>query len=1096
MAVTGATSTGINVPEIVTGLMEVERQPVTKLQSQIDQKTLVISTLGVFKSKVAVLESAAKAIQTPGVFSVRDTRTSDASKVSATATSSATPGAYSVKVAQTAQAETSSLGGFASASQVVDLTSFSLSAKTGGASPITYSPSYAQIAKASFARNDQISFTLRGGEKQSFTVTTQTTATQVASAINAAVVAGSLEGVTASVDASGYLQLSSSNPLRGLTANVETPGYATLTGLTYSAGKILKFAVSGGAEQTFVVTGQDTATKMAEAINAAVNAGSLSGVSASVVSGALRLTAIDASKSVSATLDGSATNIAVTAAATGTINTVSTGLTTSATLSNVRDWINDLEAEMQAAIVQTGSGKYALNVSSKLTGAENSFSISGISTPDAQKDRITLSGTYSVDDVITVTVNGYPLAYQVKSEDLTANGNGTGGAVAGNSAAAHGNIAKKIANAFEALNNDADTKVDAVWSSATPTVITLNAATGYEGTAFTSAVSVAKRDLSQFVSTAAAAGVAQINTVNVAGKYSAGDVITLTVNGIPLTYTVQTADIVGDGNNASTHVNVATALASAFEASDTNADLAVNASVTAGVLTLTATATNTAFTASASAAAATPVAIRAASVVNSSVPAVAQVDTVALSGKYSAGDVVRLNVNGAVISYTVTAANVVGGGSASADYERIAVALASAYNASTNTAHTPVTASASGAVISLTADTAGTAFTAAVSVESTPATLGSASKSAIVGNVTDRGITAIGSAAIAATGIPTDGSYSAIYDGTQWVISAPATGFSATLAANTLTFTKGSVAVSVSGIAGTPKIGDRLAFSVTGTGTSVTSVALTEHAAVELQTSRDAFFSINGAAAQRSSNTVDDLITGVAFSLNNPVVPESGAISSLNSANFSSVTATTINVTSGAEDLSATAIEDLVSAYNDLLAFYKTESISSTDPDSRGVLNGDSTLRSFMNRIRELYAKGIRLSDGSSITFSSIGVEVQRDGSLFLDKGLLNTAVANGLQEKLADGVTLGYESATSNLTGFLTASLRTTGMISSHISDEEEEQVRLEERVVDWEDRLARVEARYYRQYAALDALLFRLQTTSNALASAIESLVNSQKS
>ena len=64
MAVTSATSTGINVPEIVTGLMDVERVQVKKLEAQVDQKTLVISTLGVFKSKVAALESASKAIET------------------------------------------------------------------------------------------------------------------------------------------------------------------------------------------------------------------------------------------------------------------------------------------------------------------------------------------------------------------------------------------------------------------------------------------------------------------------------------------------------------------------------------------------------------------------------------------------------------------------------------------------------------------------------------------------------------------------------------------------------------------------------------------------------------------------------------------------------------------------------------------------------------------------------------------------------------------------------------------------------------------------------------------------------------------------
>lgn len=1095
MAVTSATSTGINVPEIVAGLMEVERAPVTKLESQIDQKTLVISTLGVFKSKVAVLEAAAKAIQTPGVFSLRETRSSDGTKVSATATNSATAGAYSVKVAQTAQAETSSLGGFASTSQVVNLASFSLTAKSGSVNPITYSPSYAQLAKSSFVQNDVISFKLNGGQEQSFSVTTQTTPTQVASAINAAVVAGTLDGVSASVGASGYLQLSSSNPIRGLTASVQSAGYATLaSGVTYSAGKVLKFAVSGGAEQTFVVTTQDSATKMATAINAAVSVGNLSGVSASVVAGALRITATNAQQSVSATLDGSTADISVTAATSATVNTVSTGLSTTATLSNVRDWINDLEADMQATLVQGATGQYALNVSSKLTGAENSFSITGISTSDAQQDKITLSGTYSVDDVITVTVNGYPLVVQVKSEDLTANGDGTGGAVAGNSAAAYGNIAKKLATLFEGLNNDADTKVDASWSSTTPSVVTLTAASGYEGTAFSSEVSVNKRQLAQWTSTTAASGTAQVNTITIGGKYVAGDVITLTVNGIPLTYTVQSGDIVGDGNNSSTHVNVATALATAFEASDTDADTAVNASVTAGVLTLTATANNTAFTASTSAAAAVPVAVRAASVANSSVPAVSQIDTIALSGKYAAGDVISLTVNGVTLSYTVTAANVVDGGSAAADHERIAVAVVNAYNASSNPAHTPVTASSSGAVISLAADTAGKAFTAAVSVATTAVTLGAATKSAVIGNVSDRGLTAVGAGSIAATGTPNDGAYSATYDGTQWLVSAPLGSFAATLAANALTLSSGSISVTVGGISGTPKIGDKVAFSITGSGASVTSVTLTEHTALELQSSRDAFFSVNGATVQRASNTVDDVVSGVTFTLNNPVVPDSGAISNLASANFASVATTTINVTSGAEDLSATAVEDFVTAYNDLLSFYKTESISSTDADSRGVLNGDSTVRSFMNRIRELYARGIRLSDGSSITFSSIGVEVQRDGSLFLDKGVLNTAVANGLQDKFASGVTLGYESSSSNLTAFLTSSLRTTGLISAHISDAEEEQVRLEDRISDWEDRLARIETRYYRQYAALDALLFRLQTTSNALASAIESLVNSQ--
>jgi flagellar capping protein FliD len=81
-------------------------------------------------------------------------------------------------------------------------------------------------------------------------------------------------------------------------------------------------------------------------------------------------------------------------------------------------------------------------------------------------------------------------------------------------------------------------------------------------------------------------------------------------------------------------------------------------------------------------------------------------------------------------------------------------------------------------------------------------------------------------------------------------------------------------------------------------------------------------------------------------------------------------------------------------------------------------------------------------------------------------------------------------------LTDYLTNSLRSsTGMVSTHIEDVETQQSNLRERKTKLEDRLVIVQARYYSQYSALDALLFRMQTQSDSLASAIESLVNSQK-
>jgi flagellar hook-associated protein 2 len=971
-------------------------------------------------------------------------------------------------------------------------------------------PGYASFASgATFASGDVIRFTTSGASEQTFVVTSQNTAAKVATAINDAVTAGSLSGVTASV-VGGALRITATGSTASVSATQNGSGagitsvaaggasvmnYAAgtttekVTGATPAGGKVLitlstlaagdvvRYTVEGGAEQTFVVTSEADATALATAV-----AGASGGaITAAVVSGKLELTSTDVTKNISGSYGD---KVAGTA-------TVSTGLSTTATVTNVAGWINDLKADLEATVVQRSDGRYALNVASKSTGASNAFSISGIGTSDAQKDSITLSGTFSVDDAIVLTVNGEPLTYKVVANDLTADGIGGGGAVSGSSATAYKNIAAKIAAAY---NASASTNHSPVTATAEAAVITLTADAA--GTAFTSGAQVLKKAASAWTATANAASTAQIDKIELSGKYAAGDVISLTVNGVALSYTVTSANITDGGSSAADYGRIATDLAAAYNASTNAAHTPITAGVAGAVITLTADVAGTAFASSSSITPLGPVAIRAASVANSTSPATAQVDTIALSGKYAAGDVLKVTVGGIALDYTVTAADVAGGGSASADLERIAQSFAAAYNASTNTAHTPVTASYTGGVISLTADTAGTAFLAAASVTRAAVASGAASKAAVVANVADRGLTAVGAGAIGGASTINDGTYTATYDGAAWVVSATSGTFTASLSTGTLTFTSGANTFTVASVVGTPKAGDRVSVVVAGgAGAQTFTASLSEHAAIELQSSRDAFFSINGTAVQRSSNQVNDVISGVTFNLNAPVVPAGGALTSLASADFSAVNATVINVATGAEDLSGAAIEDFVKAYNELLAFYKKESVSSTDADSRGVLNGDSTLRTFMERLRGLYTKGIRLSDGNSMSFSSIGVEVQRDGSLYLDKGKLNTAVSSGLQEKFAAGVTVGYESGTSSFTSFITSALSTTGLLSSHITNAEKEQTALEKRVSEWQDKLTRVEQRYYRQYAALDALLFRLQTTSNALTSAIESLVNSQK-
>jgi flagellar capping protein FliD len=997
MAVTSTSAaggTGINVPEIVSGLMDVERVPITKLQSKIDQQTLQITTLGVFKSKVSALESAARALTTPSIYALRQATSSDATKVSATASNAAAAATYAVKVAQTAQGETETLGGFQSASQIIDLNNFSLTVGVG-ADAVTYSPKYATLgATSSFSRNDRITMTLGGGQVQVFTVTDQTTPTAVAAAINQAVEDGDLTGVVASIDsATNRLVIDAENAIQGVTAQLEVPGYATFdaVGQTYAESDRILFTLSDGAQQSFTLGASHTsATTVASAINAAVSAGTLAGVLATVESGELRLSSTDAGKSLIAShLRGTtATNATVVSRDAPAVTVTDGGVGETNTLANLAASINALDAGIQASVVQSGVGQFSLHIASLQTGAENKIAISGISTSDRQKDRIALSGLFAVGDVVTVTLNDQSLTYQVTADDLTADGAG-GAAVAGDSVTAYANISANLADAF-----NLSTRSGHDWITAT-----------------------ANDDGSvDFVVDASDVGTAFTSSVSVSGAVATMSVVTENVVASP------------------------------------------------------------------------------------SVSAVSQVNELEIAGRYAAGDIVSITVNGLALNYTVSATDVADGGSSADDHNRIALALKAAFDASVATEHTAVTTTVSGGVVSFTAATPGTAFTASASPTVAASSVAAASVANVIANVENPGVLSVGAAAQAKKSGLTDLTVAVVFNGSSWQLEHqpefPADCL-VTFESGVITISSaslGGAAMTISDVVGTPKVGDRIAVELDAAG-DAGPATLTEHASIELQTARDAFVSINGQSVQRSTNAIDDVIDGVTFNLNTPTDSASGTIESLAEANFSSgTTNATINVTAGAEDLSAVAIRDLVTAYNDLLSFYKTESVSSTDPNARGVLNGDSSLRTFMGRLRGLYAQGIQLADGANLSFTSIGVEFQRDGSLYINEGTLDAAVSNGLQEKLAAGVKIGVESPTLNFTSFLTKSLQIGGMIVGHIADVESEQARVQDRIDTLEEKMTRIEARLYKQYAALDALLFRLQTTSNALTSALDSLAANQ--
>ena len=267
----------------------------------------------------------------------------------------------------------------------------------------------------------------------------------------------------------------------------------------------------------------------------------------------------------------------------------------------------------------------------------------------------------------------------------------------------------------------------------------------------------------------------------------------------------------------------------------------------------------------------------------------------------------------------------------------------------------------------------------------------------------------------------------------------------------------------------------------TAAGFAVSNASLTAGLqATEYQTARDAQFNLNGVSFTRATNTVSDVLTGVTL-------------------NLKATTSNPVTLTvAQAESSAKPKLDALVKAYNDLQSFYKTQSQASADASTRGVLNSDFAVGSMMREILTGLMMPVTGVSGAALTgqtdLSALGIKLLDNGQLVVDTTLLSKATT--LQSRLANGLTIGYDASSSkNLSKRITEMFSTGGILQERIDNEQKVQADLSSRKTTLQDKLANIQARYTAQYAALDALLFKLQSTSTSLKSALDGLTASQK-
>ena len=246
---------------------------------------------------------------------------------------------------------------------------------------------------------------------------------------------------------------------------------------------------------------------------------------------------------------------------------------------------------------------------------------------------------------------------------------------------------------------------------------------------------------------------------------------------------------------------------------------------------------------------------------------------------------------------------------------------------------------------------------------------------------------------------------------------------------------------------------------------------------------QNAKFTVNGITFERSSNTVNDAVNGLTFSL-------------LGTTSLG--TTKTIAVSAGADN-SEKVIQDLVTAYNDLVTQYQALTANSANSKTPGTFANNPTMLSFVGDIKSRFATGFSFGDVDPATgkkpvmsLASLGMDLQLDGTIKYNSLMHMQASAKGLQATLAKGVRVGYVNDANSLMTFVTSEASFSGTISQQIEAQRNSVTDLQKRQDELQNRLNSIQNNYITQYSALNALLFQLSSTSNSLSSALTALTN----
>lgn len=224
-----------------------------------------------------------------------------------------------------------------------------------------------------------------------------------------------------------------------------------------------------------------------------------------------------------------------------------------------------------------------------------------------------------------------------------------------------------------------------------------------------------------------------------------------------------------------------------------------------------------------------------------------------------------------------------------------------------------------------------------------------------------------------------------------------------------------------------------------------------------------------GLTITRPSNSIGDLFEGLSIDLVGTTAGEEVEI-----------------IVSADTDARIDAVREVIDAVSGVLRQLATYSRYDVDAETGGPLVGNFTARSVAGELTT--AMSTVAPAGSFVLLSQLGVSFQQDGTYTLDEAVLQEALATdpaGVQAALLGDAAIDDDGVLDVVANSVDALLGDGGRIPTAKETAEGNITALDALIANQEVRLENVEARFRRQFTALEQLIGQLQSQSNYLSS-----------